>query len=66
MSQIPSVLVDSGYFLADDRNAHGDLRPDTVVRNDWAAKAYDQFPVDVVNLSSRELKYFSRFLTRAE
>jgi hypothetical protein len=59
------VLVDSGYFLADDRNAHGDLRPDTVVRNDWAAKAYDQFPVDVVNLSSRELKYFSRFLTKA-
>jgi hypothetical protein len=66
LSQIPSVLVDSGYFLADDRNAHGDLRPDTVVKDDWAAKAYDQFPVDVVNLSSRELKYFSRFLTKAE
>lgn len=60
------MLVDSGYFLADDRNAHGDLRPDTVVKDDWAAKAYDQFPVDVVNLSSRELKYFSRFLTKAE
>jgi hypothetical protein len=60
------VLVDSGYFLADDRNAHGDLRPDTVVKNNWAAKAYEQFPVDVVNLSSRELKYFSRFMTKAE
>jgi len=60
------VLVDSGYFLADDRNAHGELRPDSVVKDDWAAKAYDQFPVDVVNLSSRELKYFSRFLTKAE
>jgi hypothetical protein len=65
-AQIPSLLIDSGYFLADERSAHGELRPDLLSKNDWVAKAYDQFPVDVVNLSSRDLKYFSRFLTKTE
>ncbi|HWO00140.1 MAG TPA: hypothetical protein VNS63_12820, partial [Blastocatellia bacterium] len=59
------ILADSGYFLADERNAHGELRPDITAKGDWVTKAYDQFRVDVVNLSSRELKYFSPSLTKA-
>jgi cytochrome c554/c'-like protein len=65
LGQIPSLIADSGYFLADERSAHGELRPDTTAKNHWVAKAYDQFPVDVANLSSRELKYFARLFTKA-
>jgi mono/diheme cytochrome c family protein len=65
LAQIPSLLADTGYFLSDERNAHGELRPDVAAKDHWVAKAYDQFPVDVVNLSSRDLKYFSPFLSKA-
>lgn len=65
LGQIPSLIADSGYFLADERSAHGELRPDISAKNNWVAKAYDRFPVDVANLSSRELKYFSRLLSKA-
>ena len=66
LAQIPSLLADTGYFLTDERSAHGELRPDVAAKDAWVAKAYDQFPVDVVNLSSRDLKYFSRFLSKPE
>lgn len=65
LGQIPSLVADSGYFLADERSAHGELRPDIATKNNWVAKAYDQFPIDVANLSSRELKYFSRLLIKS-
>ncbi|HSF24988.1 MAG TPA: multiheme c-type cytochrome [Blastocatellia bacterium] len=65
LGRIPSLTVDSGYFLADQRSAHGELRPDISAKNDWVAKAYDQFPVDAANLSSRELKYVSTLLTKS-
>ncbi|MFY9607049.1 MAG: multiheme c-type cytochrome [Blastocatellia bacterium] len=65
LGQIPSLLADSGYFLADERGAHGELRPHIAAKNNWVAKAYDRFSVDVANLSSRELKYFSRLLIKA-
>jgi len=45
--------------MADERNAHGGLRPDILIKNDWVAKAYDQFPVDVFNVSSHDLRYFA-------
>ena len=61
---IPTLLADSGYFLADERSAHGELRPDIAAKNQWVAKAHDQFSVDVANLSSRDLKYFSPLLAK--
>ena len=64
LARIPSLLVDTGYFLADERSAHGELRPDIAEKDNWVAKSLDQFPVDVLNLSSRDLKYFSPFLNR--
>jgi len=48
--------------MADERNAHGGLRPDILVKNDWVAKAYNQFPVDVLNVSSHDLRYFAEAL----
>lgn len=58
--------MDTGYFLSDERSAHGRLRPDVVVKNDWVMKAYGQFPVDVVNVSSHDLRYFADALVQTE
>jgi hypothetical protein len=51
--------------MADERSAHGRLRPDIVTKNDWVMKAYGQFPVDVVNISSHDLRYFTDARARA-
>jgi hypothetical protein len=59
---VPVILVDSGDFLTDQRGYHGDLRPDVITKDQWIFDAYDKFPVEVVNLSSRELRFASRFL----
>ena len=59
-------MVDSGYFVADERNAHGGLRPDAVTKNDWVLKAYSQFKVDVLNVSSHDLRYFAGLLANTE
>jgi hypothetical protein len=56
--------VDSGYFMADERSAHGRLRPDIVTKNDWVLKAYGQFAVDVFNVSSYDLRYFADALSK--
>lgn len=45
--------------MADERSAHGRLRPDIVTKNDWVMKAYGQFPVDVFNVSSHDVRYFA-------
>jgi hypothetical protein len=58
--------VDTGYFMADERSAHGRLRPDIVAKNDWVMKAYGQFPVDVINVSSHDLRYFADALAQTE
>ena len=52
--------------MADERSAHGRLRPDIVTKNGWVMKAYGQFPVDVVNVSSHDLRYFTDARARAE
>ena len=52
--------------MADERSAHGRLRPDIVTKNDWVMKAYGQFPVDVVNVSSHDLRYFTDLLAKKE
>jgi hypothetical protein len=59
-------VVDRGFFVADERNAHGGLRPDAVTKNDWVLKAYSQFAVDVLNVSSHDLRYFAGFLANTE
>jgi len=56
--------VDTGYFLADERSAHGRLRPDTVTKNDWALRAYGQFPVDVLNVSSHDLRHIADVIAK--
>jgi nitrate/TMAO reductase-like tetraheme cytochrome c subunit len=56
--------VDTGYFTADERSAHGRLRPDVVTKNDWVLKAYSQFPVDALNVSSHDLRYFASRLSK--
>ncbi len=58
--------MDTGYFMADERSAHGRLRPDILTKNDWVMKAYAQFPVDVANVSSHDLRYFTDARARAE
>jgi len=57
---VPALLVDTGYFMSDERSTHGELRPDVAVKDDWILKAYGEFPVDVINVSSHDLRYFSR------
>ena len=58
-------MVDTGYFTADERSAHGRLRPDIVTKNEWVFKAYNQFPVDVLNVSSHDVRYVADSLSRA-
>ena len=58
--------MDTGYFMSDERSAHGRIRPDMAVRDDWVFKAYNQFPVDIANVSSHDLRYFSTALEKAE
>ena len=62
---MPALLVESGDFLTDERNAHAELRPDALTKNAWILKAYDEFPVDVINISSRDLRHVSRFLSKS-
>jgi transcription elongation factor Elf1 len=45
--------------MSDERSAHGRLRPDMAVKDEWVFKAYDQAGVDVANISSHDLQYFS-------
>ena len=59
-------MVDSGFFTSDERNSHGGLRPDVVTKNDWVLKAYSQFRVDVLNVSSHDLRYFADLLRNTE
>src|SRR5215216_4459062 len=66
LGQIPTVLVDSGYFLADERGAHDWLRPDVRAKDEVVLKSYDQFPVDVANISSHDLRYISASLAKSE
>ncbi|HEX8186592.1 MAG TPA: multiheme c-type cytochrome [Blastocatellia bacterium] len=66
MSQIPTLLVDSGYFLADERGAHDRLRPDVRAKDEAVVKSYDQFPVDIANVSSHDLRYISLLLAKTD
>src|SRR6185503_7604114 len=65
LAQVPLLVVESGDFMTDERNAHGELRPDASTKDEWIMKAYDQFPVDAINISSHDLRYLSRLLHRS-
>ncbi len=60
------MSVNSGYFLGDERSAHGRVRHDTAAKNDWILKAYDRFKINVANLSSHDLLFVSEKLSKAE
>ena len=59
------LVVDSGYFLDDQRNSHGGSLADMAVNNEWMLKAYRQFEMDAVNLSASDLRFLSKFLARS-
>src|ERR1041385_3717284 len=61
---IPVLVVDSGNSLASDTNAHGVVRPDVRVKDEWILKSFDQFKVDVINVAAPDLRYVSTLLTK--
>lgn len=63
--EIPVLVVDSGNSFTDETNAHGVVRPDVRAKDDWILKAYDDFKVDVINVASPDLRYFSELLARS-
>lgn len=63
---VATLQVDAGHSMADGANASGVLYPDSVTRNDWVVKAFDELGLDAVNASHREALYLSRFLGSEE
>jgi len=58
-----TLAVDAGYVFSDDLDAAGDrLRDDARLMNDWIVRANEQMPLDVVNLSYRDLRYTGELL----
>jgi len=64
LPNLPVLTVDSGYFLGDERSAHGRLRNDTAARNELVLDAYGRFKVDAANLSAHELFFASERLRK--
>jgi len=64
--EIPTLAVDSGYFVGDEHATHGDLRADVRAKNDWVLKAYDKFGVDVANVSARDLPFIAPLMNKSE
>jgi 2',3'-cyclic-nucleotide 2'-phosphodiesterase (5'-nucleotidase family) len=53
-----TLLADVGNIFSDDLNEKGsDLRADARLMNDWIVRANELMPLDVVNLSYRDLRY---------
>jgi hypothetical protein len=65
-NNVPTLLVDSGNLLSEDRTKHGDTRVDGVAKNEWMLKAQDQFRVDIVNLSAGDMSYLAKSFTKSE
>ncbi|MFL6214680.1 MAG: multiheme c-type cytochrome [Blastocatellia bacterium] len=61
---IPVLVVDSGNSMASETNAHGVVRPDVRVKDDWILKSFDQFKVDVINVAAPDLRYISTRLAK--
>lgn len=60
------LLVDSGGMSGVDLTTHGFLRVDAFVKSESVVKAYDQFGVDVLNLSTTDLRYVASLIARNE
>lgn len=57
------LTADVGYIFSDDLSADATaLRADAQVMNEWIVKANDIMPLDIVNLSYRDLRYASQLL----
>src|SRR5437016_11190024 len=63
---IPALVVDSGNSFASETNAHGALRPDVQVKDDWILNSYEDFKVDVINVAAPDLRYVGPLLTKRE
>lgn len=60
-----TLLVDAGHIFSDDVNEAGtELNADAKLMNDWIVRANEQMPLDVVNLSYRDLRYASRLFEK--
>jgi 2',3'-cyclic-nucleotide 2'-phosphodiesterase (5'-nucleotidase family) len=60
-----TLLVDAGHIFSDDVNEAGtELNADAKLMNDWIVRANEQMPLDVVNLSHRDLRYAARLLDK--
>lgn len=66
MSNVPSLVVDTGNSMVDDRSTHGRLRSDAAAKDDWVLRGFEQFATDVVNVSSHDLHFFSGVLGKSE
>lgn len=64
--EIPTLAVDSGYFVADERSTHGGLRADVRAKDDLVLKAYGDFGVDVANVSAHDLPFIAPLMNKAE
>lgn len=58
-----TIQADVGYIFSDDLNADQTaLRPDAELMNDWIVRANELMPLEVVNLSYRDLLYAGELL----
>jgi 2',3'-cyclic-nucleotide 2'-phosphodiesterase (5'-nucleotidase family) len=59
------LMVDAGHIFSDDVNEEETaLRADAQLMNDWIVRANEQMPLEVVNLSFRDLRYASQLLQK--
>jgi 2',3'-cyclic-nucleotide 2'-phosphodiesterase (5'-nucleotidase family) len=60
-----TLLADAGHTFSDDVNEAGaELNADAKLMNDWIVRANEQMPLDVVNLSHRDLRYAARLFEK--
>lgn len=60
-----TVLADAGHIFSDDMNEAGtQLNADAKLMNDWIVRADEMMPLDVVNLSHRDLRYAGRLFEK--
>jgi 2',3'-cyclic-nucleotide 2'-phosphodiesterase (5'-nucleotidase family) len=63
---IPALVVDTGGSFTAEANAHGALRPDVLVKDDWILKSNDDFKVDAINVAAPDLRYAAALLAKSE
>lgn len=61
---LPHLLVNTGGFLNGQTLSHGFQSLDVLARNEWVMRSFEAFPVDTVNVSSVDLSYLARLLSK--